>query len=186
MTEPDTPIALRTGNPPAPDGLCLLEAFLNTWSEELGIEDLASAKATEAWLKGAGLWSGSKHLTKEQHQRILTFRDSLRTWILDAGASVPLDQATSKVTFHAQLQGGSDIQFRPTGDAYQFLVGTLIQLISSSQHNGTWTRFKCCELPSCGWAFYDSTRSRTRRWCSMKTCGSRHKAREYYKRKQLV
>lgn len=178
-------MALRTGSPPAPDNLFLLEAFLNTWSDELGIEDLDSAKSTEAWLKGAGLWSGSKHLTKEQHQKIVAFRNSLRTWILDAGASAPLNHTTSKVTFHAQFMEGGDIRFSPTGDVYQQFVGTLIQLISSSQHNGTWARFKCCELQTCGWAFYDSTRSRTRRWCSMKTCGSRHKAREYYKRKRM-
>jgi len=38
--------------------------------------------------------------------------------------------------------------------------------------------------PSCHWLFYDSTRSRTRRWCDMADCGSRDKSRRYYRRKR--
>jgi predicted RNA-binding Zn ribbon-like protein len=32
----------------------------------------------------------------------------------------------------------------------------------------------------CGWLFVDRTRARTRRWCSMKDCGNRAKARRHY------
>lgn len=34
----------------------------------------------------------------------------------------------------------------------------------------------------CGWLFVDETRSHTRRWCSMKDCGNRAKARRHYQR----
>ena len=39
-------------------------------------------------------------------------------------------------------------------------------------------RLKAC--PACGWFFRDGTRSATRRWCSMTTCGSPAKSRSYY------
>ena len=39
-------------------------------------------------------------------------------------------------------------------------------------------RIKSC--PACGWFFRDDTRSATRRWCSMATCGSASKSRDYY------
>jgi predicted RNA-binding Zn ribbon-like protein len=32
----------------------------------------------------------------------------------------------------------------------------------------------------CGWLFWDSSRSGTRRWCDMRTCGNRAKARNHY------
>ncbi|HEY9413327.1 MAG TPA: CGNR zinc finger domain-containing protein, partial [Pseudonocardia sp.] len=32
---------------------------------------------------------------------------------------------------------------------------------------------------SCGWFFIDFSRSRRRRWCSMKTCGNQAKAARY-------
>ena len=39
-------------------------------------------------------------------------------------------------------------------------------------------RIKAC--PACGWFFRDDTRSATRKWCSMATCGSAAKSRRYY------
>lgn len=42
-------------------------------------------------------------------------------------------------------------------------------------------RLRMCESPDgCGWLFYDETRNGTRRWCSMKDCGNRAKARRHY------
>ncbi len=34
----------------------------------------------------------------------------------------------------------------------------------------------------CSWLFMDATRAGTRRWCSMKDCGNKAKARRHYKR----
>lgn len=34
----------------------------------------------------------------------------------------------------------------------------------------------------CSWVFMDHTRARTRRWCSMKDCGNKAKARRHYER----
>ena len=42
----------------------------------------------------------------------------------------------------------------------------------------TLKRLKAC--PACGWFFRDDTRSATRKWCSMATCGSPAKSRSYY------
>ena len=44
------------------------------------------------------------------------------------------------------------------------------------------TRIGYC--PSCEWLFYDTTRNRSRRWCDMEDCGSRHKSLNYYHRKK--
>jgi predicted RNA-binding Zn ribbon-like protein len=41
-------------------------------------------------------------------------------------------------------------------------------------------RVKSC--PSCGWLFLDASKNRSRRWCSMDTCGAVAKARRYYRR----
>ena len=38
------------------------------------------------------------------------------------------------------------------------------------------------ECPACGWLFLDTSKNRSRRWCSMATCGGRDKARRYYAR----
>lgn len=42
-------------------------------------------------------------------------------------------------------------------------------------------RVKVCDADGCGWVFLDTSRARTRRWCSMRTCGNRNKARRHYR-----
>ncbi len=40
----------------------------------------------------------------------------------------------------------------------------------------------CADDRGCGWLFYDTSRNRTRQWCSMRGCGNRAKARRHYER----
>jgi predicted RNA-binding Zn ribbon-like protein len=47
---------------------------------------------------------------------------------------------------------------------------------------GSWRRLKLCANPDCGRAFYDSSRNRSARWCSMATSGNRMKGRAYRRR----
>jgi predicted RNA-binding Zn ribbon-like protein len=39
-----------------------------------------------------------------------------------------------------------------------------------------------CEGRDCGWLFLDTSRNRTRRWCDMRICGNRAKARRHHQR----
>jgi len=41
---------------------------------------------------------------------------------------------------------------------------------------------ECADDRGCGWLFYDRSRNRQRRWCSMETCGNRAKAHRHYER----
>ncbi len=50
---------------------------------------------------------------------------------------------------------------------------------------GDAARVRQCEAESgCGWIFLDATKARSRRWCDMKVCGNRAKARRHYARKK--
>ncbi|HEY6414196.1 MAG TPA: CGNR zinc finger domain-containing protein [Edaphobacter sp.] len=42
------------------------------------------------------------------------------------------------------------------------------------------SRIGICEGGQCGWLFLDDSRGKRRRWCDMKDCGNRAKARRYY------
>jgi predicted RNA-binding Zn ribbon-like protein len=48
--------------------------------------------------------------------------------------------------------------------------------------DGTWHRLKICPADTCRWAFYDQSKNRSKRWCSMEVCGNRSKARTYRER----
>ena len=41
---------------------------------------------------------------------------------------------------------------------------------------------RLCEGRGCGWVFLDTSRNRTRRWCDMRICGNRAKARRHHER----
>jgi len=41
-----------------------------------------------------------------------------------------------------------------------------------------------CAADDCAWLFLDESRNRSRRWCDMKVCGNRQKARLHYHRSQ--
>jgi predicted RNA-binding Zn ribbon-like protein len=43
-------------------------------------------------------------------------------------------------------------------------------------------RVRQCADAQCGWFFLDASRNGSRRWCSMKSCGNRNKARKFYRR----
>ena len=45
-------------------------------------------------------------------------------------------------------------------------------------------RVRQCAGDPCGWLFYDTSRNRRRRWCTMEGCGNRAKARRYYQRRR--
>lgn len=42
-----------------------------------------------------------------------------------------------------------------------------------------WSRIKACANPNCTYAFVDSSRNRSRRWCDMAGCGNRAKNRAW-------
>jgi predicted RNA-binding Zn ribbon-like protein len=43
-------------------------------------------------------------------------------------------------------------------------------------------RIKQCPGEHCGWVFFDMTKNGSRRWCEMKVCGNRAKAKTHYLR----
>lgn len=61
------------------------------------------------------------------------------------------------------------------------VVRSAAELLTS----GPLDRVKECAADGCGWLFVDRSRNRSRRWCDMRDCGNRAKARRYIKRKRL-
>jgi predicted RNA-binding Zn ribbon-like protein len=41
-----------------------------------------------------------------------------------------------------------------------------------------------CGGSDCNWLFLDTSKNRTRQWCSMRSCGNREKARRHYERRR--
>ncbi|MCG8694529.1 MAG: ABATE domain-containing protein [Minwuiales bacterium] len=48
------------------------------------------------------------------------------------------------------------------------------------------TRIRCCPGDDCGWLFVDLSRNGRRRWCDMRICGNRNKAKRHYRKSRAV
>ena len=56
-------------------------------------------------------------------------------------------------------------------DALSVIAADAISIIAGERHG----RLALCASPTCRAAFFDTSQSRTRRWCDMNTCGNRQK-----------
>lgn len=72
--------------------------------------------------------------------------------------------------------------FVSVGDAFGGLVIPVVESAVDSLVRGELSRLRGCADRRCPRVFYDTTRSRTRRWCDMTTCGNRAKAQRSRKR----
>jgi predicted RNA-binding Zn ribbon-like protein len=136
------------------------------------------------------LIDGSAHATDEDLRRALAAREGLRDHAranTDGAAEdglVALNQAASGAAF--------EIRFSPTGPRFTpttsgtvaGAIGLLLAIAGRSMIDGSWPRLKICPGFHCGWAFFDYSRNRTGRWCSMSVCGGRAKARAHYLRRR--
>ncbi len=59
------------------------------------------------------------------------------------------------------------------------VVRSAAELLTSEELD----RVRECDGASCTWLFLDRSRNRSRRWCSMESCGNRAKARRHYHRR---
>jgi len=60
------------------------------------------------------------------------------------------------------------------------VVRSALELLTGSESE----RVRECGSPVCSWLFVDRSRTHRRRWCDMKVCGNRAKARRYYARRR--
>src|SRR5262245_8092356 len=71
---------------------------------------------------------------------------------------------------------------RPVSTAPGHLLIPIVESAAWLLEHGAPSLVRRCEGSSCVLLFYDTTRNRSRRWCSMEGCGSRAKAAAYYRR----
>jgi predicted RNA-binding Zn ribbon-like protein len=69
---------------------------------------------------------------------------------------------------------------RASAQLRSVLASEALSLFCSPRSN----RIGICEGSLCGWLFLDESRGKRRRWCDMKDCGNREKARRYYVQRQ--
>lgn len=81
--------------------------------------------------------------------------------------------------------GGGYARTRSAGDKTDLLREPLYRIACSAADiatSATLGQIGICAGERCRWMFIDTSKSRRRRWCNMKTCGNRSKVRRFYSR----
>ncbi len=178
------------GRPPAPGALAKVQAFINTFDIEDDEDDLADPAALTAWLRDHGLVDSAAAADGADLDRARALREALRDLAavhnalpadLDA-ATEEVNRATARARLTPRLDPAGSSQLVPEARGVDAALGEIIAVVHQAIHDGTWVRLKACERDHCRWTFYDASRNRSGRWCSMAVCGSREKSQRAYRR----
>ncbi len=123
----------------------------------------------------------ARHL-REVIRTLVRARKAGKTASPDA-LNVFLRQAPSHLVL--TWRGGTPhVERRRPADSVEQCLAPLAESAAQLLADGDFSRIRMCEHPDCPLWFYDRTRSHKRRWCSMATCGNRHKVAAYRLRRQ--
>jgi predicted RNA-binding Zn ribbon-like protein len=176
----------------APEPLKVLQRFVNSVSFERGEEELDSPEALKSWLVERDLMSPDDPVSEGDLRRAIDVREGLRALLfannghdLDTGSVERLDRAASRagVCLHFDREDGS-LRLEPDASGVDGAIARLMGDVARATHEGSWARLKACPEHTCRWAFYDHSKNRSARWCSMETCGNMAKARAYRARQR--
>ena len=195
MAKPIQPVVqdgvILLGDHPALD-------LLNTVSRVEGelVDSLQSDRDVLLWLKRAG-WPLEGDLVNLRSSALLhamrTLREEIRTLVekrkagkrLDVGAlNAFLAESRSYLELVPNKEGGLRLERQWKQGTSEQVLAPLAESAADLLAHGDFSLVRRCENEECVLWFYDRTRSHHRRWCSMATCGNRHKVAAFRKRQQ--
>jgi predicted RNA-binding Zn ribbon-like protein len=164
----------------------VIRDFANTVDLGEETDELATPGELAAWLAAAGLVEAGSTIDRQGHQTYLELRSGIREAL--AGHAQPAtgrvgeaDAVLARLPVLVNLSPVADRVLLPSPDlppARQGLA-TLALAWARIVLTGEAARLKRCAEDTCGWVFWDVSKNRSRRWCSMRVCGNRAKARTY-------
>ena len=174
-----------------PQALKRFLEFVNTSDIEEGTDQLATPATLASWLGERDLLPPGTTVDDDDVVAATQLREALRLALLvNGGATADTADATgvtapaTSVPLQMTIAPDGTAALEPTGTGVTAALGTLVSVIPGAIADGSWARAKVCPKDSCRWAFYDQSRNRSRRWCTMDVCGNREKTRAFRERQQ--
>ncbi|TDT29306.1 putative RNA-binding Zn ribbon-like protein [Streptomyces sp. BK208] len=165
-------------------GTVLATSFTGTLSERHGdaVERIPTPQRLVDWLAVYGLAVDS--CTTAQLELARRLRESIHAAATAAALQSPLPTAAVQVINDCSTRGRAAAVLTPEGtrewqlastdrveDALGVIAADAVSVIAGERDG----KLALCASPTCRAAFFDTSRSRTRRWCDMNTCGNRQK-----------
>jgi predicted RNA-binding Zn ribbon-like protein len=174
----------------APGALLVVQELVNTRDIEAGTDAIETPAGLRSWLVERSLAPADLRPADDDIARMAEFRESLRA-LLHANNGGSLDPEERR-SLNRAGRGGLRVRFGEDGGAtlepqpeepIAAAIGQVVAIVFTAIADGTFDRLKACPAHDCGWAFYDLSKNRSAKWCSMAVCGSREKVRAHRARR---
>jgi predicted RNA-binding Zn ribbon-like protein len=180
---------MRAGFPDFRLGKVLATSFTGTLSERYGnaVERIPTPHRLIDWLAVSGLAVDS--CTTAQLELARELRESIHAAATAAATQDALPASAVQVINDRSAQGRAAAVLTPEGerrwrlssascveDALSVIAADAISIIAGERDG----KLALCASPTCRAAFFDTSQSRTRKWCDMNTCGNRQKKARFY------
>jgi len=166
---------------PAPGRLELVRELVNTRDLDLATDVLVDRDGLQRWARAHGF--DADGAADSDVRRVRALREALRTGLaanhegaaLPGDAAATVDECARWAGVGVSFADGPGWSIISAGTGVRGMVAGLLDIVAHSMSDGSWHRLKTCRNDSCQWAFYDSSRTHTAKWCSMRICGNRLK-----------
>ncbi|WP_282792537.1 CGNR zinc finger domain-containing protein [Streptomyces sp. CC224B] len=170
-------------------GNVLATSFTGTLSERHGtaVERIPTPQRLVDWLAVNGLAVDS--CTPAQLDLARELRESIHAAATAAAVQDALPPAAVRVINDRSAQGRAAAVLTPEGtrrwqlsaascveDALGVIAADAISVLAGERDG----KLALCASPTCRAAFFDTSQSRTRKWCDMNTCGNRQKKARFH------
>jgi predicted RNA-binding Zn ribbon-like protein len=177
------------GENEAPGELELVRQFVNTLDVEEGTDELDGPHSLLDWFSGMGLIDDEAIADEEDLKRALALQEGIRSLLLaNNGEGIEpadlreLDRVAGSVCLRVRFDEDAVARLGPASSGVSAALGRILAAVVLATEEGIWGRLKICSNDACQWAFYDRSRNRSGKWCTMEVCGNRMKARTFRQR----
>ena len=185
------PAAHGEETPTAPGDLELVRSFLSLHDHERGNPDSLrpSLETVRWWLGSKGLVDAREAPRDQDLAWALRIRDALTAKVRENMGDEPDPDANELLNRAADETGlrvcfGCDeekpIHVEATG--VRGAVGRILGTAFLAELDGRWERLRVCHDETCTAVFFDRSKNRSGKWCSMAVCGNRAKVRAFRER----
>jgi predicted RNA-binding Zn ribbon-like protein len=171
-----------------PGHVDLLLAFTNSVDHELGTDDLTTRAELSSWLAKHGLLTRRTASTDDDLALARSLRDGLHEALVanhdGVGDARPLAAAAADLPLRLTATGARP-GLQPVQDGVPGALAKVLVAVNEAVADDTWPRVKICSADDCRWAYFDTTKNRSRTWCEW-GCGNKAKTRSYRARQKAA
>ncbi|SDR00412.1 CGNR zinc finger domain-containing protein [Thermostaphylospora chromogena] len=177
----------------------LVRDFVNTYDVEDDADELSSPAELTLWLRERGLAGPGDRADEDDLVLAVHLREELRAALRHNHDRIPANLSSGGEqtpymegpTLSATLEAlplrlaitGEGPELKPAVGGARGGLAAIAAAVMGAHADGMWRRLKVCAESTCQWAFIDSSKNRSRAWCSMRVCGNRTKTRAYRARR---